>query len=272
MHRRGFLSLCAAGSMAGCSVFGSPNHEAARADATAITDTSEEPYRQRLALEFEVPVGEYTFTELSPSETETLALEVTVNRGVLDVFTFTSEEFTAYEEAEELRAIEELSTTGVIGGASLVGEIDPGDHRIVLDNTPTFGADPDGAVVGDARYIRRLMPDAFFEFRATLNADDIAHDGVGASEDRTWWLVRYERGDDETQLEVGVAMQDLLLAYSEVVPARDEAPDHRGLRIAVVLPDADPVIVQAAASLARRHSQGELDDQEYFEEVQRTTQ
>jgi len=37
-------------------------------------------------------------------------------------------------------------------------------------------------------------------------------------------------------------------------------------------PDAEPTLLEASAPLARAFSRGELDEQEYFEEVSRTTQ
>ena len=124
--------------------------------------------------------------------------------------------------------------------------------------------------LGEARLVRRVMPASFFDFKETLESNDIEHEGVGASEDRAWWLVRYQQDEDQSQREAALGVQDILLAYSGVVPAEDDTPDHSGLRVVVERPDADPVLVQASASLARRHSEGELDDQEYFEEVQRT--
>ena len=270
MHRRGFLSLCAAGSLAGCPLLGSSNHEFARVEATAVTDSSEEPYRQSRTLDFELPSGDFATLRLSPQETETLAVELTVVQGLLDFWTVAEEDFEAYENGEEIRAKQELSASGVVGGATLVGDIEPGDYRIVLDNTPAFGAEPDGTAAGQVRVVRRVMPASFFDFRETLEQNDIEHEAVGASEDRAWWLVRYQQGEDQSQREAALGVQDILLAYSGVVPAEDDTPDHSGLRVVVERPDADPVLVQASASLARRHSEGELDDQEYFEEVQRT--
>jgi len=270
MHRRGFLSLCAAGSMAGCSLPGSSNHQAARTDATSVTDQSEEPYRLRLTLGFELPAGEYTTTVLSPTETETLAIDATVNRGTLDIWTIAEEDFEAYETGEEVHSVDGLSATGVIAGTTLVGEIEPGDHRIVFDNTPAFGSGPGGTAAGNARLVRRLMPAAFFDFKQTLERNDITYEEVGASEDRAWWLVGYQQGETQSQAETASDMQDILLAYSNVVPDESRAPGHNGLRIIVERPDADPAVVEATASLVRRHSNGELDDQEYFTEVQRT--
>lgn len=272
MHRRGFLSLCVAGSMAGCSLLGSSNHQLARVDATAVTDRSEEPYRRSLTIGFELPFGEYATNAISAVETETLAIELTVGQGTVDVWTITKEDFEAYENGEAVRPVQGLSATGVIGGTTLLGDIEPGDYRVVLDNTPAFGSEPDGPAAGNVRLVRRVMPGAFFDFKATLETNEIPHEQVGASEDRAWWLVQYQQGENQSQREAALEVQDILLAYSGVVPAEDEAENHRGLRVIVARPDADPVVVQAAAPLARRHSQGELDDQEYFEEVQRTTQ
>lgn len=272
MHRRGFLSLCAAGSVAGCSLFGSSNqnHQIAREDATAVTDQSEEPYRQRLNLEFELPSGTYATTALSPSETETLVIDATIDRGTLDVWTIAEENLETYEAGEEVRAVQGLSSTSVIGGTTLAGEVESGDYRVVFDNTPAFGSGPEGTAVGNARLVRRLMPPSFFDFKQTLESNEIVYEEVGASEDRAWWLVSYQQGQDQSQREAAFGVQDILLAYSGVVPEEGEAEAHRGLRVIVQRPDADPVLVQAAASLARRHSAGELEDQEYFEEVQRT--
>jgi hypothetical protein len=272
MHRRAFLSLCAAGSVAGCSAFGSTNHALAQEDATAVTDTNTEPYRQRLTLEFEIPAGEFANTALSPEETETLAVDVTVDRGVLDVWTLPESNYESYSNGEEVQPNQQLSATSVIGGATLVGDVEPGDHRVVFDNSPAFGSQPEGTVAGTAEIIRRLMPAAFFDFKQTLESNDITYEQVGASEDRAWWLVRYKQGADQSQREAALDVQDILLAYSGVVPGGEDTPDHRGLRVVVERPDADTVLVQAPAPLARRHQQGDLEDQEYFEEVQRTTQ
>ncbi len=272
MHRRGFLSLCAAGSLAGCSLLGSSNHQLARADATAVTDQSEEPYRQRLTLEFELPPGEYATTALSPSETETLAIDATVGRGVLDVWTVAEGDIGAYEAGEEVRPVEGLSVTAVIGGTTLVGEVDPGEYRVVFDNTPAFGSGPEGTAAGNARLVRRLMPPTFFDFRQTLESNEVEYQQVGASEDRAWWVVQFQQGEDQSQRETALEVQDILVAYSGVVPATDDAPDHNGLRVVVVRPDEGDVLVQAPAPLARRHSEGDLEDREYFQEVQRTVQ
>jgi len=274
MYRRGFLSLCAAGSMAGCSLLGSSNqnHQIAREDATAVTDTSQEQYRQSLTVEFELPSGEYAATTLSPTETETLVIDATIGQGTLDIWTIAKEDTEAYEKGEEVRAVQGLSATSIIGGTTLVGEVEPGDYRVVFDNTPAFGSGPEGTAVGNARLIRRLMPPSFFDFKQTLESNEIEYEEVGASEDRAWWLVSYQQGEDQSQREAAFDVQDILLAYSGVVPEEGAAEGHNGLRVIVERPDAGTVLVQATASLARRHSAGELDDEEYFEEVQRTTQ
>jgi len=270
MDRRGFLSLCAVGSVAGCSLFQSTPHEPASGEAVTVTDTTEERYRRRVDLEFGLDPGTYASTVLSPAETETLEVDVSVTGGTLDVWTLPESDFEAYQQGEEVDAAEQLSQTAVIAGASLTGDIDPGEYRVVLDNTSAFGAEPDGVATGTGGLERRLLSPNFFTFREQLDSNGIRYEQLGASEDREWWLVQYRRREGQDQQEAAREVQEILLAYAEVVP--EEGTDHSGLRVVVGEPDAEPTLLEASAPLARAFSRGELDEQEYFEEVSRTAQ
>jgi hypothetical protein len=270
MDRRGFLSLCAVGSVAGCSRFQSTPHEPAPSEAVTVTDTTEEQYRRRVDLEFGIDPGTYASTRLSPAETETLGIDVSVAGGTLDVWTVPESDFGAYQQGEEVNAAEQLSRTSVIAGASLTGDIDPGEYRVVLDNTSAFGAEPDGVATGTGTLERRLLSPNFFSFREQLDSNRVRYEQLGASEDREWWLVQYRRREGQDQQEAAREVREILLVYAETVPG--EGRDHSGLRVVVEDPDAEPTLLEASAPLARAFSRGELDEQEYFEEVSRTTQ
>jgi len=270
MDRRGFLSLCAVGSVAGCSLFQSSPHEPAPSEAVTVTDTTEdeEQYRRRVDLEFGIEDGTFASTVLSPAETETVEIDVSVTGGVLDVWTLPESEFGGYEEGERIEPTEQLSQTAVIAGASLSGDIEPGEYRVVLDNTPAFGAEPDGVATGTGRLRRRLLSPSFFTFREELESSEVRYEQLGASEDREWWLVQYRRREGQDQEEAALAVQEILLLYAKSVP--EEGTDHSGLRVVVEEPDAEPTLLEASAPLARAFSRGELEEQAYFEEVSRT--
>ncbi len=269
MDRRGFLSLCAVGTIAGCAVFESTNHQPAPEEASEITDTLDEQYRQRLTVEFELEAGSFTTAPLSPVETETVEVDVGVTAGVLDVWTTQETDYADYEAGGDVRPIEQLSESPVIGGTTLVGDLQPGDYRVVLDNTPAFGSTPEGVASGTATFERRLLSRNFFAFREDLESADLGYEQLGASEDRQWWLLRYVQGDDQSQRDASIEVQDITTRYADFVPAEGDRTDHSGLRILVEGPDAE-TLLEVSAPLARAYARGELDDQEYFREVQRT--
>jgi hypothetical protein len=268
MDRRGFLSLCAVGPVAGCSRFQSTPHQPASSEAVTVTDTTEERYRRRVDLEFGIEDGTFASTVLSPAETETVEVNVSVTDGVLDVWTLPESDFGGYEQGEKVEPIEQLSQTAMIAGASLSGDIEPGEYRVVLDNTPAFGAEPDGVATGTGRLERRLLSPGFFSFQKNLESSGVRYEQLSASEDRKWWLVQYRRREGQDQEEAALTVQEILLLYAESVPK--EGTDHSGLRVAVEEPDAEPTLLEASAPLARAFNRGELDEQAYFQEVSRT--
>jgi len=269
MHRRGFLSLCALGAVAGCSGQDTPDHRPAPEDATSVTETIEEQYRERFSAEFDLEAGTFTTATLSPAETETVGLQVRVTQGVLDVLTIEESNVENYRDGTELDVLDGLSEVGVFGGTTLEAELDPGEYRIVLDNTAVFGAEPDGNAVGEMSLQRRLLPRAFFEFQSELESGEYTYEQVDVVEEGAWWAVTYERDAETSQRDAGLHVQDILLAYADHLP--NEETDHEGLRVLVREPDAE-TLLEAPEPLARAYNRGELDEQEYFEEVQRSAQ
>lgn len=268
MNRRGFLSLCAVG-VAGCSRSDSIRHEIAPEAALSVTDRVEQQYRQGFTVEFELEPGTFITASESPTETETMDVVVSVAGGILDLWTVRQSDFEAYEAAEAVEQIERFSGSGLIGGATFTGQIEPGDYRFVVDNTPAFGAQPDGVATGSMRLERRLLSEAYFAFKSAFESSEDDYGRLGASDDRRWWLVQYVREADQSQRAAALEVQDIMLLYSKHVPEEGERSDHNGLRILVEEPD-QKTLLEVSAPLARAHARGELDDEEYFREVQRT--
>jgi len=149
MRRRKILGILAGVVFAGCS--GTPQNHNRADSAWQVTETSDENGDIAQGA-VDLAEGQYASYEFSRDEAMGVTIDVTVDGpGQIDVWTIPQSNIDGFRSGDDdTRFNRNLSERGV-RDETIAFSIQGGEWAVILDNTPQWGAEPEGTVVVEAR-------------------------------------------------------------------------------------------------------------------------
>ena len=120
--------------------------EEAWADRDRFSTATSNGIRGQISLE----EGQYTAYEWEVQSARLAIAVNTVDAGQLDVWTIADADIQRYQNAEDdVPFVESISKRGIDGETVVSGTLSAGTYWTVIDNTPKYGAEPNGTVTAD---------------------------------------------------------------------------------------------------------------------------
>lgn len=120
--------------------------ETAWSNRETVTTNGGEAIRGTVTLE----VGEYTGYSFETYGSAGLIAGVgSLEGGPIDIWGIKADDLQAYQNGADVPFITEISQPGITGQTEMITPTATGEYYLIVDNTPTYGADPEGEVTAE---------------------------------------------------------------------------------------------------------------------------